>query len=104
MFSSNSFRIPTATVGAIDATFFIKKLCSKEHLLQLCCQYEENQIHTIMHNNTKPLVSGDFKAEPYTTIIDHRFSDVKNNKMIKLVLWYDNEWVTPQKSLILLSA
>jgi glyceraldehyde 3-phosphate dehydrogenase len=92
IFSSNSFRVPTATVGAIDAVFCIKKECSREQLLALCYDYEARQTDTIIRNNTKALVSGDFKAEPYTTIIDHRFSDVKMHKMIKLVLWYDNEW------------
>ena len=33
----------------------------------------------------------DFKKEKFTTIIDHRFLEVKQN-MIKLLLWYDNEW------------
>ncbi len=91
-FSSNSFRVPTATVGAIDATIVVKKECTKKRLLELCYAYEEKQTDTIIKNNTKPLVSGDFKAEPFTTIIDHRFTDVKMEKMIKLVIWYDNEW------------
>ena len=38
------------------------------------------------------LFISDFKAQNFTTILDHRFTDVKQNKMIKLVIWYDNEW------------
>jgi glyceraldehyde 3-phosphate dehydrogenase len=45
-----------------------------------------------MCNNTKALVSSDFIAEEYTTILDHRFTDVKLEKMLKLIIWYDNEW------------
>ena len=45
-----------------------------------------------MLNNTEALVSSDFKKLDFTTILDHRFTDVRLNKMIKLIIWYDNEW------------
>jgi glyceraldehyde 3-phosphate dehydrogenase len=90
--SSSSLRVPTETVGAINVTIFIKKDCSKEQLLTLCKEYEDNQKFDILMNNYDALVSSDFKAQNFTTILDHRFTDVKLNKMIKLVIWYDNEW------------
>ncbi len=90
--SSSSLRVPTDTVGAINVTIFTKENCSKEQLLNLCKDYEINQKFDILMNNYEPLVSSDFKAEKFTTILDHRFTDVKQNKMIKLVIWYDNEW------------
>jgi len=90
--ASSSFRIPTETVGVIDVTLIVKKICTQEKLLELFYNYEKNQSYNIILNNTKALVSSDFKAQAYTTIIDHRFTDVKMNKMIKLSIWYDNEW------------
>ena len=51
----------------------------------------KNQDFPIVLNNFEPLVSSDFKKENYTTIIDHRYTNVLNN-MIKLLVWYDNEW------------
>jgi len=90
--ASSSFRVPTETVGVIDTTLFVKKKCTLENLLELCYMYEQNQSYKVIKNNDMPLVSSDFKAEVYTTIIDHRFTHVKMNKMIKLSIWYDNEW------------
>jgi len=90
--SSSSLRVPTDTVGAINVTLTVKEKCTKESLLQLCRDYEKNQKFDILLNNFEPLVSSDFKKQSYTTIIDHRFTDIKKNKMIKLVIWYDNEW------------
>jgi len=90
--SSNSLRVPTSTVGVISVTLFIKNSITKDELLELCKEYEANQKFDIILNNYEPLVSSDFQAQKYTTIIDHRFSDVKMNKMIKLTIWYDNEW------------
>jgi len=92
LISSSSIRVPTATVGAINLTVTIKKECIKENLTELLKEYESKQKYNIMLNNTCPLVSSDFQGEEYTSIIDHRFIDVKKNKMIKLVIWYDNEW------------
>ncbi|MEA3314981.1 MAG: glyceraldehyde 3-phosphate dehydrogenase NAD-binding domain-containing protein [Campylobacterota bacterium] len=92
IFSSSSLRVPTDTVGVINVTIFLDKECTKDELLSLCKNYRKNQKFDIILNNCKPLVSSDFKGEKYTTIIDHRFTDIKNNNMVKLVLWYDNEW------------
>ena len=90
--SSNSLRVPTDTVGVINVTLTVKEDCSKESLLKICKEYEKNQKFDILLNNSESLVSSDFKAQSFTTILDHRFTDVKMKKMIKLVVWYDNEW------------
>ena len=90
--SSSSLRVPTHTVGVINIALVIKKECSKKEFLELCDNYVKNQKFDIMLNNNESLVSSDFQAQRYTTILDHRFTDIKKNNMIKLVLWYDNEW------------
>ena len=91
LISSNSLRVPTDTVGAINVTLFTKDISSKDEITKLFMNFENNQKFPIVLNNFEALVSSDFKKENYTTIIDHRFLEVKNN-MIKLLLWYDNEW------------
>ena len=92
LISSSSLRVPTDTVGAINVTLFTEESSTKEEIINIFEEYEKNQKFPIMLNNYEPLVSSDFKKENKTTIIDHRYTDVKNNKMVKLVLWYDNEW------------
>ena len=90
--SSSSLRVPTDTVGVINVTLMTKKECSKDEIIELFEKYEKNQKFPIVLNNYEPLVSSDFKKENKTTIIDHRYTDVKNNHMIKIIVWYDNEW------------
>ncbi len=92
LISSSSLRVPTDTVGVINVTLFVENKCSKEEIINLFKNYEKNQNFPIVLNNFEPLVSSDFKKEPKTTIIDHRYTDVKNQNMIKLIIWYDNEW------------
>lgn len=92
LISSSSLRVPTETVGAIAVTLFVEKKSSKEEIIKLLEKFEKKQKYPIVLNNTKALVSSDFKKEKYTTIIDHRYTDIKNKKMIKFLVWYDNEW------------
>ena len=92
LISSNSFRVPTAIVGAINLSVFVEKDIDKESLIRLCEDAQDQQKYRVIYNSTEPLVSGDFTQCKYTSIIDHRFTDVIQKKMIKLVLWYDNEW------------
>ena len=91
LISSSSLRVPTDTVGAINVTLFTKEKSTKNEIIELFEEYEKNQDFPIVLNNFEPLVSSDFKKEKFTTIIDHRYTDVINN-MIKLLVWYDNEW------------
>lgn len=100
--SSNSLRVPTDTVGAINVCLFTQKNSSKEEIIKIFEEYQSNQKHPIVLNNTEPLVSSDFKKEKFTTIIDHRYTDVKNKKMIKLLVWYDNEWGYASKTIEIL--
>ncbi len=90
--ASSSLRVPTSTVGAIAVTLFVKAECTKEKIILLCQAYEKNQKFDIMLNSYEALVSSDFQKQRYTTIVDHRFTDVKGKKMVKLLIWYDNEW------------
>jgi len=92
LISSNSFRVPTPTVGAINVTLVLKTKITKDKLIEIFKTYENQQDYKIILNNFEPLVSSDFAKSEYTSIIDHRFTTVIKNKMVKLVLWYDNEW------------
>lgn len=91
LITSSSLRVPTDTVGAINVTLFTKEKSTKEEIIELFKDFEKTQEFPIVLNNFEPLVSSDFKKENFTTIIDHRYTNTINN-MIKLLVWYDNEW------------
>lgn len=90
--SSNSLRVPTSTVGALSVNLLLKRSTTKDEVLELCSDYEASQSFDILLNNYEALVSSDFQSQRYTTILDHRFTDLKMGKMLKLLVWYDNEW------------
>lgn len=92
LLSSHSFRTSTPTVGAINLCVSVNKELTKEELVEFFETLQRNQKYKVFYNNYEPLVSSDFTALKYTSVIDHRFTQVIQQRMIKLVLWYDNEY------------
>lgn len=92
IFGSFSYRTPTAIVGSADLTFQLNKKTTTKDVLGLFEQIEQEQHWPIVHNNWEPLVSLDFKKADFAAVIDHRWTHVVKDHMLKLVLWYDNEW------------
>lgn len=91
LITSNSLRVPTDTVGAINVTLFTKEKSFQNEIEDILKEYEKNQKFKIVLNNHEALVSSDFKKQNFTTIIDNRYLQVRNS-MIKALIWYDNEW------------
>ena len=88
---SFSYRTPTQIVGSADITYLVEEEINKGKLLKLLQNFENNQRFPILKLSKEPLVSLDFKGNNYSCIVDERWLDVINNKLIKCVLWYDNE-------------
>jgi len=92
IFGSFSYRTPTAIVGSADLTFQLARDTDVQEIFDLFKNAESVQKWPIIHNSWEPLVSLDFKKANYGAIVDHRWTHVIGNRMLKLVLWYDNEW------------
>ena len=92
MIGSFSYRTPTAIVGSADITLNLKSKTDKKSLISLFTKIEKDQNIKMIHNNIEPLVSLDFLKSEYSAVVDHRWTEVINGSLIKLVLWYDNEW------------
>lgn len=92
LLGSFSYRTPTAIVGSADLTLKLKKDVNVKEVISVFEELERGQTLKIIHNNWEPLVSLDFKKSEYSAIIDHRWTDLINGSLLKLVLWYDNEW------------
>jgi len=88
----HSYRIPTPVVGAADITFHTERKTTKEDLLGMFIAEINNQKWPILHLNEDPLVSVDFTGTDYSAVIDTRWMEVINGDLIKISLWYDNEY------------
>ena len=92
MIGSFSYRTPTAIVGSADITLNLKTKTDKSAVIALFEEIERTQDIKVIHNNIEPLVSLDFLQSDYSAIVDHRWTDIVDGNLLKMVLWYDNEW------------
>jgi glyceraldehyde 3-phosphate dehydrogenase len=89
---SFSYRTPTAIVGSADITLVTERETTPSEVIGKFEEVALNQRWKIIQNNLDPLVSLDFLKSEYSAIVDHRWTGVIGGNLLKLVLWYDNEW------------
>lgn len=89
---SYSMRTPTQIVGSADLALLLEYTTSQTDVIKAFEDYADDQKWSVIYNNFEPLVSLDFKASEFSANVDHRFTSLIQGNMLKLVLWYDNEW------------
>ena len=91
-FDGYSLRVPTPTVSVVDFTAILEKETNTAALRSALKEAAGSQMEGILQYSEEPLVSSDFKGNPYSSIIDAEFTLVLTGNMAKVVCWYDNEW------------
>ena len=87
-----AIRIPTPAVSVVDIVFEVEKDTTKEEVNAALKNAAENELKGILGYCDEPLVSIDFKMDERSSIIDALSTMVVENRMVKVVSWYDNEW------------
>ncbi|MGB8213571.1 MAG: type I glyceraldehyde-3-phosphate dehydrogenase [Anaerolineales bacterium] len=95
-FDGYSLRVPTPTVSVVDFTAELEKSTTTEELRQAFRDAAKlPRFKGILEAVDEPLVSMDFKGNPYSSSIDLPFTSVLGKEatnFVKVVAWYDNEW------------
>ena len=89
--SSMSFRVPTQIVSSAYIYLTFKEKFNLKNLFLEINNFIKTQKNNIFTINREECISKDFIANDYSTIIDERWIEVKNNNL-RLLLWYDNEF------------
>ncbi len=87
-----SFRVPTANVSVVDLTVKLAKPASYEVIKQKLKEASEGPMRGILGYTEDAVVSSDFLTDPRTSIVDAKAGISLNDRFVKLVSWYDNEW------------
>lgn len=86
-----SFRVPTNIVSASDLTISVKNSVSSDeinsHFKKMSLEKED-----IFELLEESLVSIDHRGTTKSATIDAQRTKILNGKMIKMIVWYDNEW------------
>ena len=89
---SFSYRTPTQIIASADISYLVDRSTNKKELIKSLEEFQSSQIYPILKFTDKPLVSMDYIGEKFSAIVDTRWIDVINSELIKIVLWYDNEF------------
>jgi glyceraldehyde 3-phosphate dehydrogenase len=87
-----AFRVPTATVSAVDLTVRTVKETSYEEIAAAMKRASETYLKGVLEYTSDEVVSSDFIHSPSSSIFDKGAGIELNKRFFKLVSWYDNEW------------
>ena len=86
-----SFRTPTSIVSVAEGVFLLKEKTNLEAIKSSLKEYQE-KYPNVLFLDGRELVSIDYLANEYGAVVDDRSLFLNKGKMLKFVLWYDNEW------------
>lgn len=92
-FTGLSVRVPTLVVSLADITAIVRRDTDVKELNEILTRAaKEPYYEGILDVTTEELVSSDYRGNAHSAIVDLPLTDVVGGNMIKVVVWYDNEW------------
>ncbi len=87
-----AIRVPTPDVSLTDLSCVLEKDATVEAINSAFKKASETTLKGILQYLTEPLVSKDFVGSNFSCIFDAELTKVIDNRLVKLMGWYDNEW------------
>jgi glyceraldehyde 3-phosphate dehydrogenase len=87
-----SIRAPVATGSVVDLTFEASRETSAEEINGAMREAAEGSLEGILAYTEDPIVSTDIVKDPHSSIFDAELTMMIEDRMVKVVSWYDNEW------------
>ncbi len=87
-----AFRVPTPNVSVVDLTVNLKTATSYDEIKAAMKEASETNLKGILGYTEDAVVSTDFLGEEKTSVFDADAGIMLNEKFVKVISWYDNEW------------
>lgn len=84
-------RVPTPDCSLVDLTAEVEKPCTIESVNAALKAASEGPLKENMGYSVEPLVSVDYVGSTYGGVVDALSTQVMDDTLVKLILWYDNE-------------
>ncbi|MCD8914912.1 MULTISPECIES: glyceraldehyde-3-phosphate dehydrogenase [Staphylococcus] len=84
-----ALRVPTKNVSLVDLVVDLKQDVTAEEVNKA---FEDADLDGVLAVSDEPLVSVDFNTNPNSAIVDSMSTLVMDDKKVKVIAWYDNEW------------
>jgi glyceraldehyde 3-phosphate dehydrogenase len=87
-----AFRVPTVNISVVDLTCRLAKPAKYEEIKATLKAASEGPMKGIIGYTEDDVVSSDMIGEPCTCVFDAKAGIALNDRFVKLIAWYDNEW------------
>ncbi|MDO6426420.1 erythrose-4-phosphate dehydrogenase [Thalassotalea sp. 1_MG-2023] len=91
-FEAIAVRVPTINVTAMDLSLTVSCDVSIAQINQAIVNAQNNGLQGILGYTEEPLVSIDFNHDPHSAIVDGNQTRVSHKRLVKMLVWCDNEW------------
>ena len=86
-------RAPVITGSVVDLVCQVGRPTSKEEINEaFAARADSGPLEGILRYSDEPLVSTDIVTSPYSAVFDSELTMVMEERLVKTVAWYDNEW------------
>ncbi|MFY9179716.1 MAG: glyceraldehyde 3-phosphate dehydrogenase NAD-binding domain-containing protein [Venatoribacter sp.] len=85
-------RVPTINVSALDVSLNLRKSTSSQEVNKLLQSAAENTLAGILGVTFEAHASIDFNHDARSGVVDASQTRVSNGHLLKLLVWFDNEW------------
>lgn len=89
---AQAMRVPTQNVSAIDLSVVVNRDMTVEEINQLMAEAAQGSLKGILGYTEEPLASCDFNHDPRSGIVDASQTRIGGKRLVKLLIWFDNEW------------
>ncbi len=87
-----ALRVPIPTGSITDLTIVVEKNTSIEEINESIKDAADGPMKGIIEYVTDPIVSSDIVHNPYSSVFDSNNTLVMDGNLVKVTMWYDNEW------------
>ncbi len=87
-----ALRVPTPNVSLVDLVVDVKEDVTVEEVNKAFQEAAEGSLKGILTYSDEPLVSIDYTTNEYSAIVDGLSTIVIEDRKVKVLAWYDNEW------------
>jgi D-erythrose 4-phosphate dehydrogenase len=91
-FEAISVRVPTVNVTAMDLSVTVNTNVKVNDVNQTIIDASQCTLQGIVDYTEAPLVSIDFNHDEHSAIVDGSQTRVSNGRLVKMLVWCDNEW------------
>jgi glyceraldehyde 3-phosphate dehydrogenase len=86
-------RAPVITGSVVDLVCEVGRSTTKEEVNEaFASKADTGSLEGILQYNEDPIVSSDIVRSPYSSVFDAPLTMVIDERLVKVVAWYDNEW------------